>query len=388
MCPVDHLDLELVLELAQLAGRELAVTDHGVRGGSGTVSASSATLPEPMKVAGSGRLAAGPGHRVPASGGLARRPAPSTRPGPARRCPRSRRHEHDPFEAQLPVLDSVMSVGSWRGPRPGAASRGPSARARRRGSVGSVREKFSHRGRHTSTTTPAASRGFRSLSRERPRDGAGGSARSSVMRRAPSSPAPPVGQPPEATSTAGPAAPSCRRRPSPAGGRPRVHPDVARRLPAARSAATTAATVPVPQERVFPTPRSCTRIATRPSRIAETNSTFTLREQGAVVPGLRGQVQRVQALSVTQARCGSPTSTAVPVNAGLSTRRRHGRRAPDPCRRRPRRRATAPGGSRPGAERQRPPAWSASRRGRASGRRPARRCRTSPRRCRPRCGSP
>jgi hypothetical protein len=29
--PVDHLDLELVLELTQLAGRELAVTDHGVR---------------------------------------------------------------------------------------------------------------------------------------------------------------------------------------------------------------------------------------------------------------------------------------------------------------------------------------------------------------------
>ena len=31
--PVDHLDLELVLQLAQLAGRELAVADHGVRVG-------------------------------------------------------------------------------------------------------------------------------------------------------------------------------------------------------------------------------------------------------------------------------------------------------------------------------------------------------------------
>ena len=31
--PVDHLDLELVLEVAQLAGRELAVADHGVRAG-------------------------------------------------------------------------------------------------------------------------------------------------------------------------------------------------------------------------------------------------------------------------------------------------------------------------------------------------------------------
>ncbi len=45
--------------------------------------------------------------------------------------------------------------------------------------------------------------------------------------------------------------------------------------PAWRNAATTAATVPVPHERVSPTPRSCTRIETAPSAGAVSTSTLT-----------------------------------------------------------------------------------------------------------------
>src|ERR1700743_2265842 len=45
--------------------------------------------------------------------------------------------------------------------------------------------------------------------------------------------------------------------------------------PAYESAATAAATVPVPQDRVSPTPRSCTRMLTAPSAGAVNTSTVT-----------------------------------------------------------------------------------------------------------------
>ncbi len=78
--------------------------------------------------------------------------------------------------------------------------------------------------------------------------------------------------------------------------------------------------VPVPQDRVSPTPRSCTRIATGSCAAGAMNSTFapfgnsSTSRQGALV-----RSSAPMSALVTHARCGFPTSTAIPIVIPCST---------------------------------------------------------------------
>src|SRR6201995_3686869 len=88
--------------------------------------------------------------------------------------------------------------------------------------------------------------------------------------------------------------------------------------PAYDSAATAAATVPVPQERVSPTPRSCTRMLTAPSDGAVRTSTLTPSGNCALsnVTGAatsRAASEATVNAGSTQARRGLPTATASPL---------------------------------------------------------------------------
>ena len=109
---------------------------------------------------------------------------------------------------------------------------------------------------------------------------------------------------------------------------------VRRSVDASTTAAT--ATVPVPQDRVSPTPRSCTRMATRSATEHRHElDVHPVREDCRVEPGRAAQVERGQRrTSVRQTRCGLPTSTATPANCrSPASRRRPGRRAaPGPSR--------------------------------------------------------
>src|SRR5512132_3457489 len=85
------------------------------------------------------------------------------------------------------------------------------------------------------------------------------------------------------------------------------------------SAATAAATVPVPHERVSPTPRSCTRIDTEPLDGAVSTSTLTPSGNCSVSNRTGAATSSAASSTVvrsgsTQARCGLPTSTASPEN--------------------------------------------------------------------------
>ena len=85
------------------------------------------------------------------------------------------------------------------------------------------------------------------------------------------------------------------------------------------AAATAAATVPVPHDRVSPTPRSCTRMSTEPLRGAVSTSTLTPCGNWAGSNSTGAATSRAASASTvrpgsTQARCGLPTSTASPLN--------------------------------------------------------------------------
>ena len=127
--PVDHLDLDPVLQVAQLAGRQLAVADHGVGAAAAAPPrAASSTLPLPTYVAGSGRCrrcssasstcdpavsasSLSSASEFSASVGLA--------PGP-------HADQHHPLEPQLAVLDLARCPRArWTGWPPGAATGGP-----------------------------------------------------------------------------------------------------------------------------------------------------------------------------------------------------------------------------------------------------------------------
>jgi hypothetical protein len=120
--PVDHLDLELVLELAQLAGRELAVADHGVRVGGAHGVAELGDLARADEGGGIGPAAAlDQSVEHLRAGGL----------GEAGQLGQRRLRlfgaalgpdtdEDDALEAQLPVLD-LGDVGELRGETPDAA---------------------------------------------------------------------------------------------------------------------------------------------------------------------------------------------------------------------------------------------------------------------------
>ena len=102
--------------------------------------------------------------------------------------------------------------------------------------------------------------------------------------------------------------------------------------PGSASAATAAATVPVPHERVSPTPRSCTRIDTAPLDGAV--STSTLTPSGNCARSNRTGAATSSAASSstvrsgsTHARCGLPTSTARPRECAV--RRRSPRPVPN-----------------------------------------------------------
>src|SRR6478609_1039268 len=90
-------------------------------------------------------------------------------------------------------------------------------------------------------------------------------------------------------------------------------------LPSAARWAAATATVPVPQERVSPTPLSCTRMATLSGPRTTTNSMFTpLGNTSESNSGCTVRSSVVRS-SVTQTRCGLPTSTATPTNSRPAT---------------------------------------------------------------------
>ena len=180
--------------------------------------------------------------------------------------------EHDALEAQLPVLD-LGDVGELGGEPGDAAQRAALLEVERRRPTG---RRLDGRGRVEAAWTGESSVIVGGIL---PR------ATLAASRRIPVAPVR-LGVPshqsaassPDATSTAGPCSTvvSSRDRDPQASARACAPRRRRSSRPAARSAATTAATVPVPHERVSPTPRSCTRIATSPvAAPAETNSTFT-----------------------------------------------------------------------------------------------------------------
>ena len=204
---------------------------------------------------------------------------------------------------------------------------------------------------------------------------------------------------PSATNTAGPIrvstpSPSRRTRSRPPG-TSTVYVTSVGRARRGRAAATMTAAAPVPQDWVSPTPRSCTRIATCRGPTSTTNSTLTpsgYARRGSPRARSSSVARRRPGRRRTRRRAGCARTRRSP--ASVAARRRRPAASPPGSsavpmldRRRRRRRRRAPLGPRRGS-RSRTRRAARARRRRGSGRRPAPRCRTSPRSSRRRCGSP
>ena len=133
---VDDLDLDDVLELAQLAGRQLAVADDGVGAGRDhDVAQLARPCPSRCRWPGRAGRGAGSARRAPREPAVSASAASSAREFSAS-CGRALgpdADEHDPLEAQLAVLDlgDVLQLGGQArdaAQRPG----GPRGRSRRR----------------------------------------------------------------------------------------------------------------------------------------------------------------------------------------------------------------------------------------------------------------
>ena len=118
--PVDHLDLEPVLEVPQLAGVQLAVADDGVgTGGLHHLAQAVDLAATDVRRRVSACCAAGRSRRAPSS--RPSRRAARARPWSSRRPPRGaggpHPDQHHALEAQLPVLDlgDVLQLGGQAG---------------------------------------------------------------------------------------------------------------------------------------------------------------------------------------------------------------------------------------------------------------------------------
>ena len=250
---VDHLDLQLLLQVAQLAGRQLAVADHRV--GAGAVDQFGQL--DDLARADVGRrvgAVAALDHRVQhhRAGGLGEPGELGHRLlGFVGRRARPDADEHDPFELELPVLD-LGDVGELGGQALHAAQRGAVLEVTvALATAGQVVEKLLLSLVMLLSSVPRTASEFPGA---RPSNRAEWPTSHAGSTPAPTSTAGPVSvQPAGSTSTSTrPPGTSTTTRPA--------------STPSACSSAAATATVPVPQDRVSPTPARAPASAPRARR--------------------------------------------------------------------------------------------------------------------------